>query len=95
MTSQGLTAQTINLSSETEQDIGQRIQKFLANHPQPAFVTCDDMLAIHLQRLLKQNHPNQKVPMISFNNSILAELATPSLTSVEIFLTNWEKRLPL
>lgn len=85
MTSQGLTAQTINLSSETEQDIDQRIQKFLANHPQPAFVTCDDMLAIHLQRLLKQNHPNQKVPMISFNNSVLAELVTPSLTSVEIF----------
>ncbi|MGG6797747.1 UNVERIFIED_CONTAM: LacI family DNA-binding transcriptional regulator [Streptococcus canis] len=85
MMSQGLTAQTLNLTTERGEAIESRVQTFLTKHPQTAFVTCDDMLAIHLQRLVKQTLGNRQLPLISFNNSVLAELANPSLTSVEIF----------
>ncbi|MGT2934561.1 LacI family DNA-binding transcriptional regulator [Streptococcus castoreus] len=85
MASQGLVAQTLNLSSETREDFKQSVKAYLIQQPQTAFVMCDDMLAIHLQRVLKQDLGNRQLAMISFNNSVLAELASPSLTSVEIF----------
>lgn len=50
-----------------------------------AFVCCDDMTAIYLLRLLKALQVPSLFGIISFNNSLLAELESPSLTSVDIF----------
>lgn len=63
-----------------------KLQSYLQENPTQAFVTCDDIMAIKLQKLLRDigQHADQKA-IISFNNSIIAQIATPSLTSVEIF----------
>ncbi|MFU2203309.1 LacI family DNA-binding transcriptional regulator [Streptococcus hyovaginalis] len=50
-----------------------------------AFVCCDDLTAIYVIRLLEQLKIEQSLAFISFNNSLLAELESPALTSVEIF----------
>ncbi|KHD44761.1 LacI family DNA-binding transcriptional regulator [Streptococcus hongkongensis] len=61
-------------------------QSYLQENPAQAFVTCDDILAIKLQKLLRESGQQaDKKAIISFNNSIIAQIATPSLTSVEIF----------
>nr|WP_231199330.1 hypothetical protein [Streptococcus equi] len=43
------------------------------------------MLAIHLQRLIKQAAADTQLAIVSFNNSVLAELASPALTSMIFF----------
>lgn len=63
-----------------------RLEGLLKASPQTdAFVCCDDMTAIYVLRLLKEQVRNQSFGIISFNNSLLAELESPSLTSVDIF----------
>lgn len=65
----------------------QSLQKFLKNNRQiQAFITCDDIMAIRLLKLFKElKISSRRYAVASFNNSILAELAIPALTSVEIF----------
>lgn len=63
-----------------------KLQSYLLENPTQAFVSCDDIMAIKLQKLLRDigQGADQKA-IISFNNSIIAQIANPSLTSVEIF----------
>lgn len=65
----------------------QSLQRFLQNNRQiQAFITCDDIMAIRLQKLFKElKISSRRYAVASFNNSILAELSIPALTSVEIF----------
>lgn len=49
-------------------------------------IACDDILAIDIQQLTEQERTlAAKLALVGFNNSFLAKLARPSLTSVEIF----------
>lgn len=51
-----------------------------------AFVVCDDITGLHVQNMLKSlRRDTQEYGMIGFNNSVFAETATPTMTSVEIF----------
>ncbi|MBO7251042.1 MAG: LacI family DNA-binding transcriptional regulator [Oscillospiraceae bacterium] len=51
-----------------------------------AFVVCDDILALALERVCAQNGLRipQDVSIIAFNNSLYAKLSVPQLTSVDI-----------
>lgn len=63
-----------------------KLQQFLAEHPKTkAFIACDDIMAIRLQRLLKNGKQEKSYAVISFNNSLITEIANPALTSVDIF----------
>lgn len=63
-----------------------KLQQFLAGHPKTqAFIACDDIMAIRLQRLLKNGKQEKSYAVISFNNSLITEIANPALTSVDIF----------
>lgn len=42
-------------------------------------------MAIRLQRLLKNGKQEKSYAVISFNNSLITEIANPALTSVDIF----------
>ncbi|AUW97376.1 LacI family DNA-binding transcriptional regulator [Streptococcus pluranimalium] len=65
---------------------GGRLEAFLEDSADTdAFVCCDDMTAIYLIRLLKELERASSFGFISFNNSLLAELESPALTSVDIF----------
>lgn len=52
--------------------------------PFDAVMTSEDLLAVGAQKALQQM--NITMPIIGFNNSLLAECATPSLTSVDNML---------
>lgn len=70
-------------SVKNEQVLGSFLQK---NRQIQAFITCDDAMAVRLQQLFKAlKISSRRYAIISFNNSILAEMGIPSLTSVEIF----------
>ncbi len=63
-----------------------KLQQFLVEHPKTqAFIACDDIMAIRLQRLLKNGKQEKSYAVISFNNSLITEIANPALTSVDIF----------
>lgn len=63
-----------------------KLQQFLAEHPKTqAFIAFDDIMAIRLQRLLKNGKQEESYAVISFNNSLITEIANPALTSVDIF----------
>lgn len=63
-----------------------KLQQFLAEYPKTqAFIACDDIMAIRLQRLLKNGKQEKSYAVISFNNSLITEIANPALTSVDIF----------
>ncbi|WP_270314235.1 LacI family DNA-binding transcriptional regulator [Streptococcus infantarius] len=63
-----------------------KLQQFLAEHPKTqVFIACDDIMAIRLQRLLKNGKQEKSYAVISFNNSLITEIANPALTSVDIF----------
>ena len=51
-----------------------------------AFVVSDDMLALALERICVQMHLSipEDISIISFNNSLYAQLSSPQLTSVDI-----------
>lgn len=85
MKKKGLKAQTAHLKELLSENSSgnQSLKEYLDLHSTEAFVTCDDISAIQLQGLL--NEEDASMAIISFNNSILAKIANPSLTSVEIF----------
>ena len=57
-----------------------KLQQFLAEHPKT-----QAFMAIRLQRLLKNGKQEKSYAVISFNNSLITEIANPALTSVDIF----------
>lgn len=86
MAEQGKSASILKLSEGDDKN-SQALADFLEEHPDvQAFVASDDVLAIHIQRLLKQvNLPVKEMGLVGFNNSFITEIANPPLTSVEIF----------
>ncbi|EHI70984.1 LacI family DNA-binding transcriptional regulator [Streptococcus ictaluri] len=82
MTEHELTPHAFHLNNSQNQLCDQESLAYVKENPDRAYITCDDLLAISLQRLLKQVESNEDTKMISFNNSMLAELASPALTSV-------------
>lgn len=64
-----------------------RLQQLLSREDRPsAFVVSDDLLAVGLERTCVQMGLNipEDVSIVSFNNSLLAQLTYPQLTSVDI-----------
>ncbi|MBM7642283.1 LacI family DNA-binding transcriptional regulator [Streptococcus loxodontisalivarius] len=87
MQSLGLKALSFQLSRVDEAKTMAELQSFLQQNPQiEAMICCDDVIAVRTQRILEwlQYKPSD-FAMISFNNTMVTELAKPSLTSVEIF----------
>src|SRR3712207_2265256 len=83
MASKALTAQALCITLKDDRKSQKQLLDQLAKRSKVAFVVCDDVLAIHLQRLIKQ--ASTQAAIISFNNSVLAKLASPALTSIDIF----------
>ena len=77
---------SVQLESIHPEDMG-GLQKLLRRPDRPtAFVVCDDILALALERTcaqLKLNIP-EDISLIAFNNSLYAELSSPQLTTVDI-----------
>lgn len=86
MAEENLSEQMLQFPRTSENAHETYLEQYLKTHQVDAFVTSDDMLALRLQRLLLAigKEPSD-YGMISFNNSLMTELASPSLTSVEIF----------
>lgn len=82
----GLTPKCLHLPRQDGGSNQVRLEEYLSKEVVQGFVIIDDMLALRLQKLLVGLG---KVPsdyaMISFNNSLMTELANPSLTSVDVF----------
>lgn len=77
---------SLSFSRVKEEENILKLQTFLANHPKTqAFIACDDIMAIRLQRLFKNSRLHKNYAVISFNNSLITEIANPALTSVDIF----------
>lgn len=85
MASKALTAQALCITLKDDRKSQKQLLDQLAKRSKVAFVVCDDVLAIHLQRLIKQAAADTQLAIVSFNNSVLAELASPALTSIDIF----------
>ncbi|CRS28136.1 LacI family regulatory protein [Streptococcus equi subsp. equi] len=85
MTSKALAAQALCVTLKDDRKSQKQLLDQLAKRSKVAFVVCDDVLAIHLQRLIKQVAADTQLAIVSFNNSVLAELASPALTSIAIF----------
>lgn len=85
MASKALTAQALCITLKDDRKSQKQLLDQLAKRSKMAFVVCDDVLAIHLQRLIKQAAADTQLAIVSFNNSVLAELASPALTSIDIF----------
>ncbi|MBM7636882.1 LacI family DNA-binding transcriptional regulator [Streptococcus saliviloxodontae] len=87
MQDQGLEPLSFQLSRIDEAETKAKLQAFLeANAFIEAMISCDDMIAVRVQRLLEwMGYEADRFAMISFNNTMVTELAKPSLTSVEIF----------
>lgn len=77
---------TIEFKMES-QKLLEKLNHFLETHPEiDSFVVSDDIMAITLQdMLLATNRKSPDYGIISFNNSIFARAAHPSITSIEIF----------
>ncbi|TCD45856.1 LacI family DNA-binding transcriptional regulator [Streptococcus sp. X16XC17] len=79
-------AQTHHLSRVDEEKNGHLLKNFLEKQQTQAFIACDDIMAVRLQRLFKKiGVESDCCAIIAFNNSMIAEIATPALTSVEVF----------
>ena len=87
MQAQHFSTKTLSLSRVDDRLNRQELEAFLAKYAETeAFVACDDIMALRLQRLFKNlGISSRRYAIISFNNSMVAELASPSLTSVEVF----------
>lgn len=87
MKAQGLSTKVLHLSRIDEASNVESLKRLVTHHPEiQAFVACDDIMAIRLQRLFKSlGISSRKYAMISFNNSMVTELASPTLTSVDVF----------
>lgn len=82
----GKKGSTLQLSRLSDEENAVKLQTFLAENPKTeAFVACDDIMAIRLQRLFKDSDLENHYAMIGFNNSLITEIASPALTSVDIF----------
>lgn len=79
-------AYSVQLESIHPDDL-QALHRLLKQEDRPtAFVVCDDILALALERTcaqLKLSIP-EDVSIIAFNNSLYAKLSSPQLTSVDI-----------
>lgn len=77
---------SVQLESVHPDDL-QALHQLLKQEDRPsAFVVCDDILALALERTcaqLKLTIP-EDISIIAFNNSLYAKLSSPQLTSVEI-----------
>lgn len=65
----------------------EELHRLLQREDRPtAFVVCDDILALALERACAQNglFIPEDVSLIAFNNSLYAKLSVPQLTSVDI-----------
>ncbi|MGT2908013.1 LacI family DNA-binding transcriptional regulator [Streptococcus dentiloxodontae] len=84
---QNLLPQSLLFSRVDEAENLQHFSDFLEEHRSlDAIIASDDMLAIRIQRQLSWlDKSDKQIGMLSFNNSLVTELASPSLTSVEIF----------
>lgn len=84
---QGLRDHHLGLSRVDNRANLEKLQSFLAKNPEiEAFIACDDIQAIRLQRLFKEaDIANNRYALLGFNNSLITEIANPSLTSVDIF----------
>ncbi|AXQ77788.1 LacI family transcriptional regulator [Streptococcus chenjunshii] len=82
-----LEGKNLTLSRIDSQGNTQHLQALLAEHPGiQAFVACDDIMAIRLQRLFKEMGVSaDDYAILGFNNSWVTEIASPALTSVDIF----------
>lgn len=87
MKEQGQMTKRLQLSRVDDAANMAALTAFLEENPRlEAFVACDDIMAIRLQRLFKKlGRANDEFAIISFNNSIISEVAAPALTSIEIF----------
>ena len=77
---------SVQLESIHPDDL-QSLQQLLKKENRPtAFVVCDDILALALERACAQSGLSipEDVSIIAFNNSLYAKLASPQLTSIEI-----------
>ncbi len=76
----------LTMSSSLSYDPDVILDLIKSDHCPTAFVVCDDIFAITLDRLIKRS--GKKVPddisIISFNNSIFSRLMEPPLTSFDI-----------
>lgn len=62
--------------------VRETVEKLLAQHvPFSAILCSEDVLAVGAQKALSAH--GMKIPVIGCNNSVLAECATPSLTSID------------
>ena len=63
------------------------LEQLLSQPDRPtAFVVSDDLLAVGLERMCVQKGLRipEDISIVSFNNSLLAQLASPQLTSVDV-----------
>lgn len=77
---------SVQLQSIHPEDM-EELHKLLQREDRPtAFVVCDDILALALERVCAQNGLSipEDVSIIAFNNSLYAKLSVPQLTSVDI-----------
>lgn len=77
---------SVQLQSIHPDDMGE-LHRLLQREDRPtAFVVCDDILALALERACAQNGLTipEDVSLIAFNNSLYAKLSVPQLTSVDI-----------
>lgn len=82
----GLPPKMIHLPRQEDESNQSKLSAYLSQESVQGFVIIDDMLALRLQRfLLEIGHSPMEYGMISFNNSLMTELASPSLTSVDVF----------
>lgn len=77
---------SVQLKSIHPEDM-EELHRLLRRPDRPtAFVVCDDILALALERACAQNGLSipEDVSIIAFNNSLYAKLSVPQLTSVDI-----------
>lgn len=86
-TQKQLTDYSLYLSRTNDEANVAKLQSFLADHPEvQAFIACDDIQAIRLQRLFKIiDVAPDRYAIFGFNNSLITKIASPALTSVDIF----------
>lgn len=77
---------SMEINFNNEEDVAEIKQLFLSNLKPTAIVACDDIMAVSLEKILGDINikvPNQ-LSIISFNDSLLAKLTNPQLTSVDV-----------
>lgn len=83
----GFPCMTLKMQRDNHEKNCQNFKKFIKMYPHcRAFVVIDDLMGIRLQQVMDiLGIPSKKYAIISFDNSVLAEVARPQLTSVELF----------